>query len=60
MKKVITVCPYCAAGCRSGWSLRRKKSFVPKRQWENQPGTLCLKGYYGWDFINDTQILTRA
>ncbi|QFG77175.1 hypothetical protein DMB90_21375 [Raoultella planticola] len=20
--------------------------------------TLCLKGYYGWDFINDTQILT--
>ncbi|ERF98017.1 hypothetical protein SEEMU129_23175, partial [Salmonella enterica subsp. enterica serovar Muenchen str. RKS4129] len=25
---------------------------------ENQPGYLCLKGYYGWDFINDTQILT--
>ena len=21
-------------------------------------GTLCLKGYYGRDFINDTQILT--
>ncbi|WP_429803842.1 hypothetical protein [Enterobacter hormaechei] len=19
---------------------------------------MCLKGYYGWDFINDTQILT--
>ncbi len=25
---------------------------------ENQPGYPCLKGYYGWDFINDTHILT--
>jgi formate dehydrogenase major subunit len=25
---------------------------------KNNQGTLCLKGYYGWDFINDTQILT--
>ena len=21
-------------------------------------GNLCLKGYYGWDFLNDPQILT--
>lgn len=27
-------------------------------QGKTNRGTLCLKGYYGWDFINDTQILT--
>lgn len=27
-------------------------------QGKTNQGTLCLKGYYGWDFINDTQILT--
>ncbi len=21
-------------------------------------GQLCLKGYYGWDFLNDTNLLT--
>ena len=21
-------------------------------------GELCLKGYYGWDFVHDTKILT--
>jgi formate dehydrogenase major subunit len=21
-------------------------------------GTLCLKGFYGWDFLNDTRLLT--
>jgi len=25
---------------------------------KNNQGTLCLKGYYGWDFIDDSQILT--
>lgn len=59
MKKVVTVCPYCASGCKiNPWSITAK-SFGLKRRRENQPeGTLCLKGYYGWDFINDTQILT--
>jgi formate dehydrogenase major subunit len=22
-------------------------------------GTLCLKGHYGWDYLNDPQILTK-
>jgi len=22
-------------------------------------GTLCLKGHYGWDFLNDPQLLTK-
>lgn len=43
---------------KSTWWSITAKSFGLKRRRENQPGTLCLKGYYGWDFINDTQILT--
>lgn len=59
MKNVITVCPYCASGCKislvvDNGSIVRAESAGGKT---NQ-GKLCLKGYYGWDFINDTQILT--
>ncbi len=39
------------------WSITAK-SFGLKRRRGKPTGTLCLKGYYGWDFINDTQILT--
>lgn len=28
------------------------------RTGETNKGTLCLKGHYGWDFINDTRLLT--
>ena len=59
MKDVITVCPYCAAGCKiklvtEAGKIIRAEAAMGK----NNQGTLCLKGYYGWDFINDTQILT--
>lgn len=59
MQKVITVCPYCAAGCKL--ELVVEEGNVVRAQpamGKNNQGTLCLKGYYGWDFINDTQILT--
>ncbi len=59
MKKVITVCPYCASGCKINLLVEDNKVVGAEAAlgWNNQ-GTLCLKGYYGWDFLNDTQILT--
>lgn len=59
MEKVITVCPYCASGCKI-WLHVENNNVVgaeaaPGR---NNHNTLCLKGYYGWDFLNDTQLLT--
>lgn len=57
-EKVVTVCPYCASGCKINLVVDNGKIVGLKRRRENQRGTLCLKGYYGWDFINDTQILT--
>jgi len=59
MEKVVTVCPYCASGCKinlvveNGSILRAEPA-----QGRNNQGTLCLKGHYGWDFINDTRLLT--
>ncbi|AIR62384.1 spermidine/putrescine ABC transporter substrate-binding protein [Cedecea neteri] len=59
MKKVTTVCPYCAAGCKlrlvvENGRIVRAEAAMGK----NNQGTLCLKGYYGWDFVHDTRILT--
>lgn len=59
-KKVLTVCPYCGAGCRLHLIVENNKIIdaepAPGRTNE---GTLCLKGRYGWDFLNDTKRLTK-
>ncbi len=59
MKKVITVCPYCASGCKINLCVDKGKVVKAEAAMgvTNQ-GDLCLIGFYGWDFINDTQILT--
>ena len=59
MKKVIEVCPYCASGCKI--NLLVENGRVVGAEGANgltNQGALCLKGLYGWDFINDTKILT--
>lgn len=57
MKKVVTVCPYCASGCKINLVVDNGKIVrAEAAQGKTNQGTLCLKGYYGWDFINDTQI----
>lgn len=59
MKKALTVCPYCASGCKINLLVEDNKVIgaEPANGVTNQ-GELCLKGYYGWDFLNDTKILT--
>lgn len=57
--KVLTVCPYCGAGCHinlvteSGKIVRAEGA--PGRTNESQ---LCLKGLYGWEYLNDTKTLS--
>ena len=59
MKKVTTVCPYCASGCKMQLTVEEGKiTRADAAMGTNNQGTLCLKGYYGWDFIDDPQILT--
>lgn len=57
--KVLTVCPYCGAGCQLYLVVENNKIVrsEPANGRTNE-GNLCLKGYYGWDFLNDPKILT--
>lgn len=59
MKKALTVCPYCASGCKINLLVDNNKIVAAEgANGVTNQGELCLKGYYGWDFLNDTQILT--
>jgi len=59
MKKVITVCPYCASGCKINLLVENGKIIRAEgADGVTNQGELCLKGYYGWDFLNDTKLLT--
>ncbi len=59
MKKSSWFCLIAHQVAKSTWSSITAKSFGRRqRRGKTNQGTLCLKGYYGWDFINDTQILT--
>ncbi|AAM84189.1 formate dehydrogenase subunit alpha [Yersinia pestis] len=59
MKKILTVCPYCGSGCKLNLLVEDGEivGAEPADGVTNQ-GALCLKGYYGWDFLNDTRLLT--
>lgn len=60
MKKVLTVCPYCGSGCQLYLCVEDNR--VVGAEPANGPineGELCLKGHYGWDFLNDTKILSK-
>lgn len=57
--KVLTVCPYCGAGCNLNLIVEDNKIVrAEPATGRTNEGTLCLKGYYGWDFLNDPQLLT--
>ena len=58
-QSILTICPYCGAGCNL--NLVVEEGQIVRAEPANgrtNEGTLCLKGYYGWDFLNDPQILT--
>ena len=58
-KKVLTVCPYCGAGCNLYLHVRDGKIIKAEpANGRTNEGSLCLKGRFGWDFLNDPKILT--
>lgn len=62
LKQVQSTCAYCGAGCQIMFTvdteLNKIVDAVPANGRTNE-GTLCLKGHYGWDYLNDPQILTK-
>jgi formate dehydrogenase major subunit len=62
IKEIESTCAYCGAGCQIRFSVDTEQNkileAVPANGRTNE-GTLCLKGWYGWDYLNDPQILTK-
>ena len=59
-KKVLTVCPYCGGGCHLNLIVDNGVIIgAEPADGRTNEGTLCLKGHYGWDFLNDTKRLTK-
>ncbi len=62
IKQVQTTCSYCGAGCQMQFTVDETANKIidckPLNGRTNE-GKLCLKGHYGWDFLNDPQILTK-
>jgi formate dehydrogenase major subunit len=62
IKEIQSTCAYCGAGCQILFTVDTDQNkvleAVPANGRTNE-GTLCLKGWYGWDYLNDPQILTK-
>ena len=60
LKKVTTTCPYCGVGCVIDLYVKDNK-IVKIRGNEEGPdnaGSLCVKGRFGYDWINSAERLT--
>jgi len=57
--KVKTICPYCASGCEILLTVENGEIICAEPgQGRNNQGELCLKGYYGWDFLKNNKHIT--
>ncbi|MDR2632563.1 MAG: formate dehydrogenase subunit alpha [Treponema sp.] len=62
VKEIQTTCCYCGAGCQLLFTVDKavNKILDVHPVWgRTNEGTACLKGWYGWDYLNDPQILTK-
>ncbi len=62
IKQVQTTCAYCGAGCQINFTVDTDANKILKAEpafGRTNQGTLCLKGRYGWDYLNDPKILTK-
>ena len=62
IKEVQTTCAYCASGCQIGMVVDTDTNQILEAKaldGRTNEGKLCLKGFYGWDYLNDPQILTK-
>ena len=61
-EKVVSVCSYCGSGCQIEFTVDKKANRIISAKGapgRTNEGRLCLKGFYGWDYLNDPQLLTR-
>ena len=58
-RQVDSVCPYCGVGCQLTFSVKDEKIVaVSGREGPANQGRLCVKGRYGFDYIDNPERLT--
>jgi formate dehydrogenase major subunit len=58
-KKVDSVCPYCGVGCLLTYNIKNDKIlFAEGRDGPANMSRLCVKGRYGFNYVNSDQRLT--
>jgi formate dehydrogenase major subunit len=59
-KRVHSVCPYCGVGCQLTYNIKDNKIlYVDGRDGPSNHNRLCVKGRYGFDYVQHRQRLTR-
>src|SRR5215472_3561224 len=59
-KKVDSVCPYCGVGCQLTYNVRDNKIvYVQGRDGPANSKRLCVKGRYGFDYVQHKHRLTK-
>jgi formate dehydrogenase major subunit len=60
LKEVDSVCPFCGVGCQLTYQVRDNRiAAVQGRSGPANENRLCVKGRFGFDYINSPQRLTR-
>ena len=59
-KQVHSVCPFCGVGCQLTYNVKDNKILhVEGRDGPSNHNRLCVKGRYGFDYVNHKQRLTK-
>ena len=60
-REVLTVCPYCGVGCGIYLGVRgdRIVSARANREGPVNKGNLCVKGRFGWEYVNHPDRLAK-
>lgn len=62
LRKTETVCAYCGVGCELVLYTDKNDKIVMAKGKENSPvnkGRLCVKGRYGFEYVNSNERLTK-
>jgi formate dehydrogenase major subunit len=59
-RTVDSVCPFCGVGCLLTYHVQGNRiAFVSGQDGPSNHGRLCVKGRYGFDYVNHPQRLTK-
>jgi formate dehydrogenase major subunit len=59
-REVDSVCPYCGVGCQITYKIRNDRiAWVEGRDGPANENRLCVKGRFGFDYVDNPERLTR-